>query len=140
MVVSELWLEVVVEDVEVVDGSLAEPLAGQPVVVPLVVVPGVVEPASTVGSVWVWVRPGGTFGAVFVPIFTAPVPACLASGLTCGLCWAVALALVAALCRWVTAATWSIRVWTTGDVVTLLAIVSGLGTEATGVAGAAPAA
>jgi hypothetical protein len=140
VVESEVGDEVAVEVVEVAGASFAELVAGHPVVpvVPAVVVAGV-EPASTVESVWVWVRPVGTFGAVFVPVFKAVVPVCLASVFGCDLlCWAAVFAFFACLCGCVTAAVrCSIVARTAGVVVTALAIVSGLGTDAIWLTGAA---
>lgn len=119
-----------------------EVVAGQPVVAAGVVV-CVVEPASTVASVCVWVRPGGALGAVLVgsfvvASFVVAVPVCLASGLTGALC-AAALAFVAAgLCGWTTAVWCSVRVRTIGVWMGVVGIVCGvLGTDATGVAAAA---
>jgi hypothetical protein len=105
VVVSVLWVEVV----EVVGVVLSELLAGHPAVPvdPVVVVAGVVAAASTVGSVWVWVRPAGGAGVVlaFVPVLVAASPpACLAVGLVAVLCELVVAALsVAGLWRCVTA-------------------------------------
>lgn len=81
---------------------LSELVAGQDVVPVVGVVVAVVDPLSTVESVWVCVRPGGTTGVVlvFVPALVVSVT-CLATVLPAGLCAVVALAL--ALWAWLTA-------------------------------------
>lgn len=114
-----------------------EVVPGQPVAAVGVVV-CVLEPASTVASVCVWVRPGGALGAVFVASFVVGVPVCLASGLTGALCVAALAFVVTGLCGW-TAAAWRwVRVWTIGGWMGVVGTVCGvLGTEATGVAAAA---
>jgi hypothetical protein len=50
---------------------------------------GVVDWPSTVASVWVWVRPGGTFGLAFVLPVVASVG--LVAGLATALCAVVAV-------------------------------------------------
>lgn len=101
---SELWDGVVLDDedgvVDVVAGVL-EVVSVQPAV-PAAPTVGVVDWASTVESVWVWVRPGGTVGLAFAfcLAFAAAVPVlALGSGLFKVL-WAVLATFLAgaALC------------------------------------------
>ena len=101
----------------------AVPVAGQAVLVLVPGLPGVVvEPASTVESVWLWVRPATTVGAglafvafsafVVLVAFVSTIVPCLAVVLA-DCFWAAVVAVLAAagLCRWVTAAgCWSILV------------------------------
>lgn len=107
---------VVVDGVEVAGAVLSELVAGQPVVplAPVVVVAGIVEPASTVGSVWVWVRPAGGFGVVLVfgPAFVVATPPCLVGVLAVDLCVVDEALSAAGLCGWVTTAAWCwMRAW-----------------------------
>ena len=91
-VVSVLSPVVVEDGVVLVGAVVSELVAGQPVVaVPVagaVAAAGVVEPASTVESVWVWVRPASTIGVVlvFVESFVATVVPFLAVVLAVCLC------------------------------------------------------
>jgi hypothetical protein len=107
VVVGSVLVVVVVVDVEVVSvlssgdedgvvelaGVVAVLLvAGHVVVVaagvPVVVAAGVLEPASTVESVWVWVRPASTVGVglVFESLVATAVPFLAVVLVACGLC------------------------------------------------------
>jgi len=134
VVVSVLWVDAVVDGVVLADVVVSELVAGQPVLALLgvVVAAGVVDPASTVESVCVWVRPGGSTGVVlaFVPALVVAV-SCLAAVLIAGLCAVVATGFFGAGLCGVIAARCSIFGRTAGAWVTVSATVAGLGTEAT---------
>jgi hypothetical protein len=116
--VSELGGAVVVTgvvDVVVVAAGVVEGVSVQPAA-PAAPIVGVVDSASTVASVWVWVRPGGGFGVVvaFVLVFALVVAVGFAGG---AVLWAVvALASTAAgLCAFFLTTTWRwITGWDTG--------------------------
>lgn len=138
VVVSALWVGVVVGGVVLADVVVSELLAGQPVLALLgvVVAAGVVDPASTVESVCVWVRPGGSAGVVLafvtaLVVAVACLGAVLTAGLTAGLCAVVATGFFGAGLCGVIAARCSIFGRTAGAWVTVCATAGGLGIEAT---------
>jgi hypothetical protein len=101
--VSGLCESVVVAGAVVVAGVVEVVVSLQPAL-PAAATVGVVDCASTVASVCVWVRPGGTTGLGFVLPVLATI--CLAGGLVTVLCAVVAAglaglaALAAALALW----------------------------------------
>ena len=143
VVVSVLWAGVVVVVVVVaggvaVDGVvLSELVAGQPVLrlLGVVVAAGVVDPGSTVESVWVWVRPGGSGAGVILAFVTGLIVAVsflatVLTVLTAGLC-AVGAGAFFTAGLWATMmARCSIFGRTAGAWVTVWATVEGVGTEA----------
>jgi hypothetical protein len=87
--------------VVVVEPTVAELEPGQLVLAPAVANVGVVGWASTVASVWVWVRPGGTLGVALACAGVVCLPRVLAATELCAVV-AVVLAGGAGLCTCLT--------------------------------------
>jgi hypothetical protein len=131
VVLAGVVLAGVVAGVEVVVAGALDVVSVQPAV-PAAATVGVADCPSTVASVWVWVRPGGTLGLALASVLPVVGAVGLAGVLATVLCALAAFGLVGlAFCVCLTTGVWCTTTWAGAGVAGVVGTEVWVGTDAT---------